>query len=54
MELKALVLNYFVVTGSSLPSERVFSLAGNTISQESVHIDPAKADMLIFLHQNAV
>lgn len=37
---------------SSTPSERVFSTAGDTISQERSRILPEKADMLIFLQKN--
>lgn len=48
-----LALKTLCIPGSSVPSERIFSLAGNTISQERVRIDPEKADMLIFLPKNA-
>lgn len=51
--ISALSLRYFCVPASSVPSERIFSLAGNIISQERVRLDPEKADMLIFLHKNA-
>ena len=51
--LRALVPRYFCLPGSSVPSERIFSLAGQTISQERARMDPDKADMLIFLKQNA-
>lgn len=51
--IAALSLRYFCVPASSVPSGRIFSLAGNLISQERVRLDPDKADMLIFLHKNA-
>ena len=44
---------YLCLPGSSVSSERVFSLAGNTISQERASLHPAKADQLIFLTKNA-
>ena len=43
---------YLNVQPSSTPSERVFSTAGDTISQERSRIMPDKADMLIFLQKN--
>ncbi|XP_038137844.1 E3 SUMO-protein ligase ZBED1-like [Cyprinodon tularosa] len=43
---------YLTVQASSSPSERVFSTAGDTISQERSRIMPDKADMLIFLQKN--
>ncbi|XP_072772727.1 E3 SUMO-protein ligase ZBED1-like [Nerophis lumbriciformis] len=47
-----LVQTYLCVQASSTPSERVFSTAGDTISEERVRLDPEKADMLIFLKKN--
>lgn len=44
--------SYLCVQASSTPSERVFSTAGDTISQERSRIMPDKADMLIFLQKN--
>ena len=40
---------YLCVQASSTPSERIFSCAGDTISQERACLDPDKADKLIFL-----
>ena len=51
--LRALVPRYFCLPGRSVPSKRIFSLAGQTMSQERARMDPDKADMLIFLKQNA-
>lgn len=41
--------NYTCVQASSTPAERIFSTAGDTISQERACLSPEKADMLIFL-----
>ena len=44
--------NYTCVQASSIPTERIFSTAGDTISQERACLAPEKADMLIFLKKN--
>lgn len=41
--------SFLCAQASSTPSERVFSTAGNTISQERSRLLPEKANMLIFL-----
>ena len=43
---------YLCVQASSTPSERVFSVAGDTISVERSRIRPEVADMVIFLQNN--
>nr|XP_055075107.1 E3 SUMO-protein ligase ZBED1-like [Misgurnus anguillicaudatus] len=43
---------YLCAQASSTPSERVFSTAGNTLSQERSRLLPEKANMLIFLQKN--
>lgn len=50
--LTHLATKYLCVQASSTPSERVFTTAGNTISQESSRLLPEKANMLIFLQKN--
>uniref|UniRef100_UPI003AAE61F4 E3 SUMO-protein ligase ZBED1-like n=1 Tax=Centroberyx gerrardi TaxID=166262 RepID=UPI003AAE61F4 len=50
--LSDLAQTYLCVQASSIPSERVFSTAGDTISPERSRILPEKADMLIFLQKN--
>ena len=50
--LSALSEVYLCVQASSTPSERVFSCAGQAISQERCRILPEKANMLIFLQKN--
>ncbi|CAM4307043.1 unnamed protein product [Leuciscus chuanchicus] len=44
--------SYLCAQASSTPSERVFSTAGNTLSQERSRLLPEKANMLIFLQKN--
>jgi len=43
--------SYLCAQASSTPSERVFSTAGNTLSQERSRLLPEKANMLIFLQK---
>ncbi|XP_042342939.1 uncharacterized protein LOC121943484 [Plectropomus leopardus] len=43
---------YLCIQASSTPHERVFSVTGDTISQERSHILPEHADMQIFLQKN--
>ncbi|XP_038158986.1 E3 SUMO-protein ligase ZBED1-like [Cyprinodon tularosa] len=50
--LSNLATRYHCVQASSTPSERTFSTAGDTISQERACLSPDKADMLIFLKKN--
>jgi hypothetical protein len=37
---------------SSVPSERIFSLAGNIVSKKRSSLTSSNVDMLIFLHKN--
>lgn len=48
--LAALALKVLAIPATSAPSERVFSVAGITISKERAKLDPANAGELIFLH----
>ncbi len=50
--LTTIATSYLCAQASSTPSERVFSTAGNTISQERSRLLPEKANMLIFLQKN--
>lgn len=50
--LTNIATSYLCAQASSTPSERVFSTAGNTISQERSRLLPEKANMLIFLQKN--
>ena len=40
------------IPATSSPSERVFSTAGKTISEERANMLPENADDLVFLHDN--
>ena len=51
--LKNLARKILIATGSSVPSERVFSVAGNIISEKRSRLKPAKYNMLIFLKYNS-
>ena len=46
------VKKYFSLTGTSVPSERLFSTAGNVISSKRNCLTPENADKLIFLFEN--
>lgn len=50
--LAKLAQRYLAVPATSTPSERVFSLAGNTITRQRSSLHPAHVDALIFLHAN--
>ena len=43
---------YLIIPATSVPSERVFSLAGQIITEKRNRLDPEIANMLIMLHQN--
>ena len=50
--LASLAQKYMCIPGSSVASERIFSTAGDVISQERARMKPDKADKLIFLMKN--
>lgn len=51
--LGKLVQKYLSVPATSVPSERLFSSAGNVISQRRSCLLPENADKLIFLFENS-
>lgn len=50
--LSEMASKYLCVQSSSVPSERVFSTAGDTVTAERSRLDPTKVDMVIFLKKN--
>lgn len=50
--LSKLANKYLCISATSVPSERVFSTAGNVISSKRNCLSPNKAKKLIFLYQN--
>ncbi len=50
--LSQVALKYLVVQGTSVPSERVFSSAGNIISDKRSRLSDKNASMLVFLNAN--
>ncbi|XP_055524869.1 E3 SUMO-protein ligase ZBED1-like [Wyeomyia smithii] len=50
--LRDIVLRYLIVPASSVPSERVNSTAGNTITDKRARLSPSLAERLIFLNEN--
>lgn len=50
--LKELARNYLGVVGTQVPSERVFSLAGNIVTDTRVRLLDENVEILSFLHSN--
>ena len=50
--LKRLAKKYLCVPASSVPCERIFSLAGHIVSKKRSSLSPENIDLLIFLHKN--
>ena len=43
---------YLGIVATSVPSERLFSAAGMTVSNKRAALDPANVEKLVFLHSN--
>jgi hypothetical protein len=50
--LSILAKKYLSCPASSTPSERVFSLAGNTVTKKRASLSPSTVDALVFLASN--
>ncbi|XP_025193629.1 zinc finger BED domain-containing protein 1-like [Melanaphis sacchari] len=51
--LAKLAMKYLCIQGTSVPSERIFSCAGNVITDHRSSLSPEHAEELIFLSMNA-
>ncbi|XP_033221047.1 uncharacterized protein LOC117175448 [Belonocnema kinseyi] len=51
-ELRAIAQKYLIVPATSVPSERVNSTTGNTITDKRSRLSPSVAELLVFLRQN--
>lgn len=49
--LSLLVKKYLSIPASSVPSERVFSIAGQVVSKKRSRMHPSNVDMFIFLNK---
>ena len=52
--LAKIARKYLCIPCSNVPKERVFNIAGLTITDKRASLDPEKADMLICLRMNKV
>ena len=50
--LTKMARKYLGIIATSVPSERLFSTAGNTVNAKRSSLDPANAEKLVFLHDN--
>ena len=50
--LAKMALKYSRVVATSVPSERLFSTAGNIVTAKRAALDPGNVEKLIFLHDN--
>ena len=51
--LAKLAKKYLAVPASSVPAERIFSLAGNLVTKKRVQLSAENINLLIFLNKNA-
>ena len=52
IHLSALAKKMLCIPATSVPSERVFSVAGNIINEKRFRLKPDNIDKLIFLYEN--
>ncbi|XP_046560924.1 zinc finger BED domain-containing protein 4-like [Haliotis rubra] len=50
--ISGLARKYLAIPASSVPSERVFSLAGNLVNKKRARLSPNNIDLLVFLRKN--
>jgi len=50
--LTEVALKYACIPATSVPSERIFSKAGQIVSQRRNRLSPKNVDILIFLNKN--
>ena len=50
--LAKLSKSYLAIPATSTPSERIFSLAGNTVTRQRSSLHPSHVDVLVFLNAN--
>ena len=51
--LAKLAKKYLAIPASSVPAERIFSLAGNLVTKKRVQLSAENINLLIFLNKNA-
>jgi hypothetical protein len=51
--IATLARKYLCIPATSIPSERVFSTAGNVIAEKRNRLSPEHASAIIYLHENA-
>ena len=52
LKLHRVAKKYLCIPGSSVPSERLFSAAGQLVSERRNRLKPKNIDTLLFLHHN--
>lgn len=50
--LSVLAKKYLAIPASSVPAERVFSLAGHLVNKKRAHLNPSNIDNIIFMNKN--
>ena len=50
--LASLAKKYLTILGTSIPSERVFSVAGLTVTKLRASLDPDTVNEILFLHKH--